>query len=188
MNYECRKYHGMFIFWTPVISDYGKTTQISWLLTEERGRPEYTVCIWRNRYGNHLIWWNVYISRRFLNNFMIINLELGHSVFNKHPLNNSTFVSRKRVVKFCFDLIPWTLLSLQCVQIFDDCSKGSCFSDASGSVLDPKKELLLLSKVWYRKNIWTVCTSLIQVWFVKSPSIALQVFRLKINYNNYQQI
>lgn len=112
MNYECRKYNGGLIFWTPVIADYGKTTQIPWLLTEERGRLEYTVCIWRNRYGNHLIWWYVYISRRFLNNFMIINLELGHLVFNKYPLNNSTFVSRKRVVKFCFDLIPWTLLTI----------------------------------------------------------------------------
>ena len=55
MNYERRKYNGGFIFQIPVIADYGKTTQMSWLLTGERGRSEYTVCIWRNRCGNHLI-------------------------------------------------------------------------------------------------------------------------------------
>ena len=90
----------------------------------EKGEHQNTVSIWRNRHGNHLILWNVYISRGFLNNFMIINLELEHSVFNKCQLNNSTFASRKKVFKFCFDLIFWTLSPLECVQIAGDCSKG----------------------------------------------------------------
>lgn len=81
-------------------------------LTGEGRRPGYTVCMCRNRYGHHLLLWNVYISKRFLNNFIFINVELGHSVFNKYPPNNSTFVSTKRVLKFCFDLILGTLSSL----------------------------------------------------------------------------